>query len=238
MTKWQNISVKSNTQLLKQLKEIDISVPKDRKDRKNIHIERWIFFQLLATLAESNELNFPLKIEKGESPDFVIINKEKIVEGIEITEAINPDYLKTESLPEAKNNYSGLERSLFKWKKRRKLKELREIATRTELSGPPWMGNSVEREYVEIVVDVTNTKTKTLNKNTFKKFKTNTLLIYINQSLPGLGDESSAELCFEALKQYWKNGSFDKIYVEVYSSIVCYWKEGYKVYDFSELWSN
>jgi hypothetical protein len=151
---------------------------------------------------------------KRERPDF-LLGDGKLQTGCEVTTAINPDYLKAISLPEAKEIGSVVDSAYFKWGKPKKnLAKLREIASKKELSGTPWMGNSVEREYSEMIFDVICRKTKNMQKPDYSFFEKNFLLIYVNQTLPALNIEEASELCQKLLRNYWGSDSFSDVFVE------------------------
>jgi len=233
----EDIVSSSKENLVGVLQNIDIGVARERKNRSNFEIERWILFRFLATELENENFQYPVVIRKLESPDFLIIQK-NIKTGIEVTEAINPNYLKAVSLPEAKTNKNSVDVGYFKWKKSHDLVKLRDIASRTKLTSAPWKGNSVEVEFSEIVYDVSIKKTKILNKTGYKKYEINSLLIYVNQTLPILDIDEGAEIGFIKLINYWVRPmlTFDKIYVEINDFIICFCKNGYKILDINDLW--
>lgn len=195
-------------------------------------------YRTLATIAGCDGVEYPVFLEKRERPDYELqCNNVKF--GCEITTAINPDYLRANSLPEASDEGVIVDSSLFKWGTPvRKLEELRNIASRKKLSGPPWVGNSVEREYAKIVKDVTLIKTKKMHKEGYSIFLNNALIIYVNQTLPILDTEEAAEICFNELTNYWCGNSFSHIYVEKGDYIVRYQSSGYKIMNVNNLWKS
>jgi hypothetical protein len=67
-----SISAGTLEDLLRQLKAIYISVPPIEKGRSTEDCEQWSICRLLATIAKSKELSFPIKLEKRERPDFLL----------------------------------------------------------------------------------------------------------------------------------------------------------------------
>ena len=167
----------SRLELLDELGQIDCRVPEHRKDRTNDQIERWIFAHLLSTLASNNALEYPVFVSKRERPDY-ILSQNRVKTGFEITEAVNPQLLQAQTLPEASQG-SGIDLGQFKWGKKHSLARLRQIASSPTLIGAPWMGDQADREYVALVKDVAQKKTVTLNKPGFDRFESNLSLIHI-----------------------------------------------------------
>jgi hypothetical protein len=235
---YMNIEALSKDELLRQLAAIDISVPPRGKQRTNDHVERWVVFRALATLSADEQIEYPVSLVKRERPDFLLSTGRREI-GCEVTEAINSDYLRTQSLPEAQNANSVIDVSLFKWNtQKRKLDKLREIASRNQLTGTGWHSNSVEKEYAEMILDVVNNKSRKLAKTGFQKYQENWLLIYINHSLPILDVEESAALCSLMLNEYWSEDSFDSILVEKNENIVVYSPVGHKILLLNDMWKN
>jgi len=121
-----DILASNKTQLLDMLRGTDISVPPRGSERTNNHVERWSIARVLATLAESGDLDYPLRIKKQERPDYVVLQNSQSI-GFEITEAVNPQYIQAQSLPEAKNDQSIVDAGHFKWGKKHDQTYLQEI---------------------------------------------------------------------------------------------------------------
>jgi hypothetical protein len=81
------LSFASAGDLIRQLAEIDYSVPRRTEGRRSYHRERYCVVRYLTALARSSLLKFPLRVEKRESPDFLLHLPDGTVTGIEITEA-------------------------------------------------------------------------------------------------------------------------------------------------------
>lgn len=222
-------------QLIERLQNHDISVPPKRRNRTNKHAEIWSIARTLATLAEFNLLTYPLKVTKNERPDYLIKQDSKTF-GFEITEAINPMYVKALSLPEAQKEGSVIDIGHFRWNQKLNLEQLRDISSRTKLTAMPWIGNEVEREYAQMIRDVINKKTKILNKIGFSKHEENNLIIYVNQSLPDIEHKEATYLCNKSLANYWGKNSFNKVYVECDQEIHYYSELGVTRFPLNNLW--
>lgn len=232
-----NIEVQSKIELIEVLSGSDISVLPRNAGRTNNQVEKWVMYRALSTLCVNDLLEYPLRLRKRERPDFLLVSSGKSI-GCEVTEAINGDYLRAKSLPEAANEKSIVDVSKFKWgTAKRSLDELREIVSKDKLTGPAWAGNSVEVEFSQIVFDVANKKTESLRKSGYERFSSNYLLIYCNQTLPILDVEEGSEICFSKLAQYWSDTAFDQILVEKGENIIIFTPAYYRIYKLNDLWA-
>lgn len=232
------ICANNREHLLSILKKINISVPPICNGRKTEHCERWSICRLLATLASREKIDFPMQLIKRERPDFLLANDDRQI-GIEITEAINPEYAKAKTLPEAKVDGAIIDPSLFKWKTpARPLKVLRSIISRQKLTGPGWDGSSVEIEYADAILDNIETKTKKLHSEGYGRFSENWLSIYCNLTLPALDIEEANLFFKEKAENYWSDSSFTRVFVDNGKAIIAYSSHGSEVIDIENLWNS
>ena len=230
------ISAHRRDDLLSILSGIDISVPPRGTNRTTAHTERWSICRLLSTLAWENKLDYPCVGRKSERPDYVFRLGVQGV-GIEITEAVKEDLARTEVLPEA-NLSSVIDISLFKWRDKRKtLDELRQIARKTELTGPGWVGDEPYHEFADAISDKVEDKTRKLNEETFSRFDEDWLLIYENLTLPGADKNQAAEYLTYSLNNYWGSESFHRIFLESGEFIIELTRERLAMYRICDLWS-
>lgn len=229
-----NLSASRKSELIAMLRGTDITVAPRHAGRTKAQMEQWSMARVLASLAEVGALAYPLIVEKSERPDFLVTQAGSI-SGFEITEAINPQSAQVDSLPEAKED-SVIDVGHFKWGKKHSLGKLRDIASRKKLTAAPWIGNAVEREYAQIVADVTHKKTEVLNKQEFRRFAENNLVIYVNQMLPLLETTEATQLGGEFLRNYWGERSFHNVYVECGAEIHHYYSSGIKIIPLNNLW--
>ncbi len=91
----------SSTDLLQQLRTIDISVPPRTEGRTTEQREQWSICRLLATYAETDLLDYPLQVKHKDRPD-IILSMPSVCVGIEITEAV-PENLARSDVQALKN---------------------------------------------------------------------------------------------------------------------------------------
>lgn len=226
---WRALEAYSKNDLSGKLSKIDISVPPRVCGRTSQHVEKWCICRLLSTLNNSNRLAFPIKIDKSERPDFTMTLNENTSIGVEITEAIQEDYAKAITLPEAQRPESVVDPSLFPWGAPKKsLEEQRDIASRKALSGPMQAGDDPEKEFAQAIKDITLDKTEKLNEDDFQRFDENWLGIYDNLGLPIIAPEQkekAAAYASLALESYWRESSFSHIFNRIFVETGTYFIE-------------
>jgi hypothetical protein len=70
--KMEIIEAENSNGLLKKLRALDASVPLRSGGRKTKHSEISSICHLLATIAETDLINYPMRVEHGDRPDIVI----------------------------------------------------------------------------------------------------------------------------------------------------------------------
>lgn len=194
-----------NIQFSEILDRLNIVVPPRGRQRTTEHCEKWALHKALSILHSHNMISFPISIKKSEKPDYWIEMSGKTY-GVELTEIIHPDYARVQTLPEAQNDKSVLDPSLFKWgTETRSTEDLRQIAAQDELTGEPWIGDNVEREFVQSIVDTVVAKRKKLTAH-YKRAEVDVLLIYHNQSTPALDFTQGLEYTKQKLVSCWGQG--------------------------------
>ena len=93
------LSAETPAELLSKLAEVEISVPLQTEGRSNEHRERYMTARLLATLADSSHLVFPLTLEHREKPDFSLNFPDRAI-GIECVEAIPEEWAQIQAIRE------------------------------------------------------------------------------------------------------------------------------------------
>jgi|TARA_B110000211_G_scaffold192920_1_gene220418 hypothetical protein len=216
-----NFSAINYNDLHSQLLNLKVVVPPRGKGRTTEHCEQWQIYHLLIALLKINYCTIPFSLKKRERPDFEILNGESSI-GVEATEIISPDHARALTLPEGKKESSVIDPSLFKWgHDKYDLNDLREIVSREKLTGSGWVGNSVEDEFAQSLLDTINIKH---NKfiNGFKRYNENFLLAYHNAPTPDLDFDLSITLINSTLENYWGNGGFEKIIVHKYTTLLIF----------------
>lgn len=201
------------------IKKIDISVPLRSKGRKTQHTERYSLVSFLQNFIDDKYFNFPLKITHQDKPDFLIETSMNNI-GIEFTESIPEQLARAQTILEEHFPDGHLEPSFFKWDTPERTKsEILEILKKSQvrLIGQGYTGNQIEEEWLKGIVDCIINKTVKLNKNGFKKFDNNWLLIYDNQTKAFLDKEYVSNKINLLLSDYWKDNQdikFEKIFIE------------------------
>ncbi len=209
--KMNKIYASNNSDLVEMLSAIDISVPLRSERRTTKHCEQWSICRWLSTIPN---LEFPLTVKHQDKPDFYL-KAGKDEYGIECTEAIPQDYAHATAISEKNSDDTVIDMSLFGWGRKMKPKEIHEIANRTKLSGPGWEGDTPEFDWVFAMSEVTKIKTSLLQKQDFKKYSNNCLLIYDNLPRPTIDFSKACSFLRIKLESYW-NGDliFDTIFVQ------------------------
>ena len=113
--------------------------------------------QYLPTLAANGLLRFPLTLEKGESPDFVLTDGNSEVWGLEVTEATTEDFQRELTDTEG------------------------EEAEEFELyRGGPSVGDSPEREACTAILSAGKRKAKKVRQGKYRPLPRYDLLIYVS----------------------------------------------------------
>jgi len=223
----EQISAIDSSDLLKQLSNIDISVPLRSEGRTKEHCERWSICRWLSTYPG---LNFPVTLMHREKPDFYLRTGNQEI-GIEHTEAIPEDYAHATVISEKRNDKSVVDMSLFKWGQKREANEIYEIASRTKLTGPGWDGDSPEYEWVSAIFEIAENKTILLRKDDFVKYPTNYLLIYDNLPLPFINLSKASLMLRSDLDSYWNSGTvFNGIFVQSDALLISFSKNAYETF--------
>ena len=87
----------SPADLYRELRTNEIRVPGRTQGRTTSHTETWVAGRFLATIAATDLLHFPLRVEPGERPDLVLFPPTGRI-GIELTEAISTDQARVDPI--------------------------------------------------------------------------------------------------------------------------------------------
>lgn len=182
----------NNSDVYTYIKNEDTSIPNrsDRNRKRQIEIHSIV--NLLEQFKQNIFTEFPAKLIHSDRPDFRIISKNNAV-GIEVTEAIPEQLARTEAV--ANQHFSNgvlIEPEIFeKDVPHRTNDEIVRILKKSnnELFGPPSFGKSIEKRWIQGILNCVGIKTKKLNNTEFEKFQMNWLLIYDSQIRSGLNKE-------------------------------------------------
>lgn len=159
------------------------------KGRNKGQSEEWVSRRLIPTLAKLGRLAFPLAIDPSDRPDLRISSADAEI-GIEVTEIVPQAFAEADAI--ANKCYPGavVDRSLFRWGARFTPQQIHEHLSRsTGLTGPPWVGDSCEREWAAAANETIRTKTTKLNQHGFVHFSKNWLAAYASAPEPSLNLE-------------------------------------------------
>ena len=192
------------------LRRLNVVVPDRADGRTKEHTERYSLARLLASVPD--ELSYPLMIVHDDRPDFVIASLENRI-GIEHTEIV-PENVARSSFLRSK----GLGSDVY-FTPRAKYGEGRKTAQELKddiLSDKPgggWHGNGPERETADAIVGFALGKTSSAQKEGYRTFDQNWLLMYNNWPGPAVRLYESASLAHARLLAGGAFNEFDRIYV-------------------------
>jgi len=173
----------------KKLPQLDPSVPGRTEGRTTEHGERNSLIIYLKDLHDKGFLRYPFKITKGEAPDFLILYPNGRATGVEETQAGSEDYQRAMTELERRPQGTLLEADLFRIENAPLAKGTYSKALRgpcEKLVGDGWEGDSMEKEWVQIIKDAIVKKTKKLNKSHFRHADKYELLVYDNSHVSGV----------------------------------------------------
>ena len=175
--KFPPISAASPAELRSKLASIEIRVVRRPARRTHASRERYSAARMLATLCESNLLVYPLVVQFRNGPDVALHMPTGSI-GVECTDAIAHEWneildLRARSYPDAIIFLPRLKpdaRSLSD-------EELQAYACGTK-SGPPWLGDSVEKDWAQAISYFAGKKLEKLRAGAYSDYSDNWLLIH------------------------------------------------------------
>ena len=183
----------SPADLHRKLRANDVRVPPRTQGRTTSHRETWVTCRFLATIAGTDLLEFPLRVEPGDRPDLVLSLPTGRI-GIELTEAISTDQARVDAAVERERSCD------FRFIPRYRISDLprsqAEIGAlaRGQARTLPRMGDSVERDWVEAMVHIIRRKATTCLKPGFAHHPANWLVVYDNwEPVSALNEQVATE---------------------------------------------
>jgi len=231
----ESISVQSPSELLTALAAMDIAVPLRTEGRTTEHCERWSICRLLAAIANSAFLSYPIVVVHRDRPDFHIKHGSTDV-GVEVTEVIQEN----DAAIDAYREHNDIDGPFFIKRHRpgdARLKgaELRGAAV-SDAPGDGWVGDSVEREWVAAMRAFIEVKAENAKKPGFQLFTERWLLMYDNWSLPGVDREDAVNKLLVSMTSA-DFGPFQKIWIESPDAIRCISENGVVTRAINDLWA-
>lgn len=214
-------ALENSSDLLAALQGIDISVPERTNGRTKDHTETWTASRLLATLANADRLSFPVSVTHRDRPDVLLeCNYSKI--GIEITEAISPQFAAYCALAEREFPDVLLEPAHFRWgAPDLSVAQIRQLLSQGQLSSDGWDGDRPEQEWALFIQSAIDAKLVKLARSGFDKFDQNWLAVYDNLPLPHIDLAKAIGFLLPLLRDRWlAQPRFHLLFIECGSVIV------------------
>lgn len=196
-------SSQNSLDLLAALQGIDISVPERTDGRTTDHTETWTGSRLLSTLAKANRLTFPVSVVHRDRPDILLeCDGSKI--GIEITEAISPQYAAYCALAEREFPDALLEPAHFRWDAPQlSVAQMRQLLSQSQMSSDGWAGDRPEQEWALFIRSAVDAKLVKLSSPGFDKFDQNWLAVYDNLPFLDIDVAKAVEFLLPLLRDRW-----------------------------------
>jgi len=239
------VQADNSSDLIQKISRINIKVSKRTQGRTTKQTENWAILRFLSTLAPTKFFSYPLEIIHRDKPDFQINTFDRQL-GIEITESITEEYAHTLALAEKYFPNANIEASMFLRECRKKSKqEILDILekSQTRLNGLPIVGDQIEMDWADWIVDDILLKTRKLNDVKFNKFDSNILLIYDN--LPSAANNINVQLKYLKSKicKYFdiktsEQYIFEQIFVISGHSLIEINKEQQLIKPINEIWKH
>jgi hypothetical protein len=220
----------SHKELLSHLQGIDIRHSPVSQGATKEEIERAMVFRLLSTFSSQPPFAFPLEVVHADKPDFSLV-LDGLTIGAECTMAMPRQFgealfLRAKHYPKAPIDLCD-----FRWgTPDRTASEILELLSRNKLTGMPWFGNSVEREWSRAMVACLVDKTQNLNAPDFHRFQLNWLLIDDNVPQANLSIDTAVKYLMQPIETYFQSlddAKFGTVFIKTHqqwirlSSTIC-----------------
>ncbi|MFC5577015.1 hypothetical protein ACFPOA_03165 [Lysobacter niabensis] len=185
-------------------------MPDRANGRTKDHTERYCIARLLATVA--GDLDYPFMIVHDDRPDFVLVSVPSRI-GIEHTEVV-PENVARASFLRSKGlgpNVYFTPRATF-GEERKTAQELKGEIERDEPSGG-WYGESPERETADAIAGFSLSKLTSSQKDGYRLFDKNWLLLYNNWPAPAVDLGKSASMAYPKMLSDGVFSTFERVYI-------------------------
>jgi hypothetical protein len=210
-----NLAATNPQQLLAKLATVDITVPLQGEGRTAQHREQYIAARLLAALAATETLKFPLALCHREQPDFALTLAGRTI-GIECVEATHQEWAHVIAKREIDYPEALIAMPWFQPGQRTFSPEEREKIARGEGRGSVWVGSMAKQHWAEGVLHTLAEKTAKLRNGNYGVFTENWLAVQDEWPAPlyRLDEKlAAAELCAELIKPLLALPAFTHIFV-------------------------
>jgi len=215
-TKIIEIEFTSRAEMLEKLSELAVAPPSGdrRSSRERKHrAETWAMSKLLSTLALNNEISYPCLITHQDCPDFVVEMKCAKI-SIEVTEAVNRDYMHVQSMKRKRGASHPIEMSNFRYNGELHQNRKDVLAEGPTKAGAGWTRGQKEEEFVAGIRRSADTKKEKLRRALPGTGKFDKHVLVICNNLPPLIDDDAKESVLRGLlDRGWSIAPFDEIFV-------------------------
>lgn len=233
-----NFVAKAPDNLLAILREVDITVPLVTEGRTSQHRERYQMARFLATVADSDRLQYPLTIAHRDKPDFDLgLNAERI--GVECVEAVPEEWYEIEAIrerhfPDALNSGQRFRPGKKVFSAGRK----QEIASGSD-QGLPWVGDMAVRQWAEAMEYFIRAKTTKLRAGNYAEFSRVWLLIQDEWRVPVCNSEklqAAAHLCLAQIADLQVEPRFSSVFISSGDWLLTLGQAGLAMEPVRDLW--
>lgn len=155
--------------------------------------EPWVSRRFLLAALHFESLQFPFTPRPGERPDLMLELSGATI-GVEITETVSPSLAQAYAIARKQYPNAVIDRSIFRWGTEFTPQEIHaHLAQANRLTGPGWMGDSVEREWAAAASDTIAAKTASLNKPGYRAADAYWLVAYASSPGPALDIRVAAQ---------------------------------------------
>jgi hypothetical protein len=194
---------------------VDITVPLQGEGRTTQHVEQYVVARLLATLAETETLKFPLALRHREQPDFALTLAERTV-GVECVLATHQEWAHVIAKREIDYPEALIAMPWFQPGRPTFTPDEREQIARGEGKGSVWVGSMAKRHWAEGQYYTVAEKTAKLRSGNYGAFAENWLAVQDEWPAPLYRPDeiaAAAELCAELIKSLLEPPAFSHIFV-------------------------
>jgi hypothetical protein len=224
------------------LRAIDIAVPLVSEGRRKEHREQYMMARLLATMARTDRLSFPLQVVHSEKPDFILRMPTGQV-GVECVEAVPTEHYEIEVLREKLYPDALNFGQRFQPGKENFTRAEWQAIAKGDLAGPPWMPSAAKKNWIAAIMQwVIAGKTAKLRKGNYSMNSTTWLLVQDEwpnplHFYPERVRDAGEEL-LEVLTPLLTPPAFQAVFIASGDKLLCFQNDCLDVKDVRDLWSD